>query len=407
MEKKRVFSKSLILLAITSIMLFAMSITSMAATNQTMNVRQTGGDESEITLEWSSRLGYDHYDVEFSQDGVNWEYMEDTSSPKVTIYKNLSTGSTYYARIKAYKQGHILGDHDESTALVSETISVCTAPTMPTDLKQTAATKNSVTLSWTAVPGATGYEIYRLNESYNWDKIATSNTNSVKLTGLKASSGFKYSVASVKNVQTCSVVGNRTDSVVGKTTPSKVKNIDMTYFWGSLKECEYEWTSVNNADGYQYEVRKATGKKVYDKKATIFSYTYFKPYPQGTFIKARVRAYITVNGKKVYGSWSDYTYSGVSKSVTAKRSKNGKKIYLNWKKVSGVSEYRIYISTSPDKGFKKVATVSSKKAAKYTITKYNKKNLKKGKKYYVRLRYVSKVGNKKKVGTVYSQAEIN
>lgn len=32
MEKKRVFSKSLILLAITSIMLFAMSITSMAAT---------------------------------------------------------------------------------------------------------------------------------------------------------------------------------------------------------------------------------------------------------------------------------------------------------------------------------------------------------------------------------------
>lgn len=31
MEKKRVFSKSLILLAITSIMLFAMSITSMAA----------------------------------------------------------------------------------------------------------------------------------------------------------------------------------------------------------------------------------------------------------------------------------------------------------------------------------------------------------------------------------------
>ena len=50
----------------------------------------------------------------------------------------------------------------------------------------------------------------------------------------------------------------------------------MTYFWGSLKECKYEWTSVNNADGYQYEVRKATGKKVYDKKATIFSYTYFK-----------------------------------------------------------------------------------------------------------------------------------
>lgn len=51
MEKKRVFSKSLLLLAITSIMLFAMSITSMAATNQTMNVHQTGGDDDTITLE--------------------------------------------------------------------------------------------------------------------------------------------------------------------------------------------------------------------------------------------------------------------------------------------------------------------------------------------------------------------
>ena len=38
MEKKRVFSKSLILLAITSIMLFAMSITSMAAMETDMNI---------------------------------------------------------------------------------------------------------------------------------------------------------------------------------------------------------------------------------------------------------------------------------------------------------------------------------------------------------------------------------
>lgn len=46
MEKKRVFSKSLILLAITSIMLFAMSITSMAATETNMNIQQTGSSSS-------------------------------------------------------------------------------------------------------------------------------------------------------------------------------------------------------------------------------------------------------------------------------------------------------------------------------------------------------------------------
>lgn len=235
---------------------------------------------------------------------------------------------------------------------------------------------------------------------------ATSSKNSVTIGGLKKSDEFKYCVAAVKNVEGYNAVGSQSDGVYAKTTPSKVKNIDMTYFWGSLKECKYEWSSVNNADGYQYEVRKTTGKKVYDKKTTTSTGAYFSPYPQGTFIKARVRAYVTVNGKKVYGAWSDYTYSGISKSATVKRSRNGKKIYLNWKKVSGASEYRIYISTSSNKGFKKVATVSSKKAAKYTITKCNKKNLKKGKTYYVQIRYVTKVGKKKVVSTAYSQATV-
>lgn len=56
MEKKRVFSKSLILLAITSIMLFAMSITSMAATNVT-NIRQTEVGQNRAKIEFNGADG--------------------------------------------------------------------------------------------------------------------------------------------------------------------------------------------------------------------------------------------------------------------------------------------------------------------------------------------------------------
>lgn len=56
MEKKRVFSKSLILLAITSIMLFAMSITSMAATNVT-NIRQTEAGQNSAKIEFNGADG--------------------------------------------------------------------------------------------------------------------------------------------------------------------------------------------------------------------------------------------------------------------------------------------------------------------------------------------------------------
>ena len=400
MEKKRVFSKSLILLAITSIMLFAMSITSMAATNQTMNVHQTGGDESNITLEWSSRLGYDHYDVEFSQDGVNWAYMEDTSSPKVTIFNNLSTGSTYYARVKAYKQGHLLGDHDESTALVSESILVCTAPNKPTNLKQTKATKNSITMTWNAVPGATSYQIF-IWEDWSYRLVGASNTNSVTIKGLSASSRNSYYVASVKNVNGYDTVGSKSDDLYAKTLPKKVTRMAINNLWANIRSCQYKWTTVENADGYQYEVTSLNGKKKYYKKTTTSDNFFGDAYPVGTFTKARVRAYVEINGKKAYGPWSNYEYVACSKKVTGKRSKDGKKITLNWKKVSGVSEYQIYVSTKEKKGYKKVATVSSKKTS-YTITKYNKKKLKKGQKYYVQLRYVGKNGKKKIVSNIYS-----
>lgn len=400
MEKKRVFSKSLILLAITSIMLFAMSITSMAATNQTMNVHQTGGDDDTITLEWSSRLGYDHYDVEFSQDGVNWAYMEDTSSPKVTIYNNLSTGSTYYARVKAYKQGHILGDHDESTALVSESILVCTAPNKPTNLKQTKATKNSITMTWNAVPGATSYQIF-IWEDWSYQLVGASNTNSVTIKGLSASSRRSYYVASVKNVNGYDAVGSKSDDLYAKTLPKKVTRMAINNLWANIRSCQYKWTTVENADGYQYEVTSLNGKKKYYKKTTTSDNFFGDAYPVGTFTKARVRAYVEINGKKTYGPWSDYEYVACSKKVTGKGSKDGKKITLKWKKVSGVSEYQIYVSTKEKKGYKKAATVSSKKTS-YTITKYNKKKLKKGQKYYVQLRYVGKNGKKKVVSNIYS-----
>ena len=40
------------------------------------------------------------------------------------------------------------------------------------------------------------------------------------------------------------------------------------------------------------------------------------------------------------------------------------------------------------------------------ITKYNKKKLKKGQKYYVQLRYVGKNGKKKVVSNIYSYVRL-
>ena len=69
--------------------------------------------------------------------------------------------------------------------------------------------------------------------------------------------------------------------------------------------------------------------------------------------------------------------------------KRGKKaVKITYKKVSGVSGYQIYMSTKKKSGYKKIVTLSSKKSS------YTKGKLKKGKKYYFKVRTMKKVSGK-------------
>ena len=369
---------------------------SKAATSTTMNLRQTDAGTSYIYLEWNANLLADRYEVYLSTDAKNWVKKDYSYSAKGSVF-GLGAGSAYYAQVRAYTESG-------AWFLTSETAVVATKPAEVKGLAQTGATANSISMSWTPVSGANGYIIYA-SVNYNWVKIATTTRNSATISGLPASSEVKYCVAATRNVTGGTVIGTQSSGVYMRTVPAKVSRIAMTYYWDSLREAKYEWTQMNNVDGYQYEVKKSNGKKTYFSGTTTSSYAYAKPFPKGTFIKARVRAYITIGNRRVYGPWSSYTYSAANKKVTAKRSSNGKKIYLKWKKISGVSGYQVYVSTKSNSGFKKVKSLSSKKT-KYTITKCGKKKLKKGKTYYVRLKYQTKVGKKKVTGSIISEATV-
>lgn len=105
MEKKRVFSKSLILLAITSIMLFAMSITSMAATNVS-NIRQTSADNDSVKIEFVGTDGaYGYYIYYSSTNGASWTRVDSSTSKYPDTYdgsytlNNLSSGTTYQIKV--------------------------------------------------------------------------------------------------------------------------------------------------------------------------------------------------------------------------------------------------------------------------------------------------------------------
>ncbi len=386
-------------LAVAFGVLAAAGVTSKAATAEITNLKQTEATESSVKLTWDAVPGAVRYQVfmSVSEKGDYVPQGSDSSNPKAEISR-LSAGSTYWVYVEAYDDW--LSDSEENTIASCKPIAISTLSALPEmgkveGLVQTAATSNSVSMKWNAVPNTTIYKIYRYDAWDNTPEVGSTTSTEFTVTGLAASNAYRYFVIAyyVDSATGRTAYNRYYDSLAMKTVPNKVLTVAMTNYYDSIHVAYYDWTSVPNADGYQFQLVNNKGKSLFK---TEWSGTGVKvsPFKEGVFTKARVRAYINVNGTKVYGPWSSYNYNAANKKITVRRSSNRKKITIKWKKISGAAGYNLYISTKSGSGYKKVKSLSSKKT-KYTITKCGKKKLKKGKKYYIRLEYLTKSGKKK------------
>jgi hypothetical protein len=166
--------------------------------------------------------------------------------------------------------------------------------------------------------------------------------------------------------------------------PSKAGKATVTKYWQSLGKVNLKTKKIECADGYQYALYTAysdTDKKITTATSTSYTSADLKSAKLKTsaVFKVRVRAYITVAGKKVYGAWSDWTYISAPKQVTLKKS-SGSSIHATWTGVKGADRYVVYISTDKTSGYKK-CFVTRKTSC--DIRSYGKASIKEGTKYYV------------------------
>ena len=169
----------------------------------------------------------------------------------------------------------------------------------------------------------------------------------------------------------------------------------------AYNKAKISWSGVNGAQGY-IVYRSTNRSSGYSQIRTLSSgarsYT-DTGLKTGTTYYYRVRAYKTVNGTRHLGAYSSVVSAkptlAKAKKVKAKRA-GKRKIRVSWKRVTGANGYKVYRSTKKNKGFKAVKTVKSGKTTKYTTGK-----LKKGKRYYFKVRAYRKVSGKK-VYSAYS-----
>ena len=179
---------------------------------------------------------------------------------------------------------------------------------------------------------------------------------------------------------------------IPKEAPEKVQNVKASS--KSYNSIKITWNKAAGADGYKiYRATSKSGKYSAIKtvtSASTLSYTN-TGLTTGKTYYYKVRAYTTINGSKVYGSYSSVVSAKPSLSKPSLYlSAGSKKAYIKWSKISGASGYEIYRASSKKGYYSKIKTITSGKTTSYTNSKLTRK-----KTYYYKVRAYRYVSGKK------------
>ncbi|MBE6785408.1 MAG: hypothetical protein E7538_04105 [Ruminococcaceae bacterium] len=249
------------------------------------------------------------------------------------------------------------------------------------------ATTTTVTISWKAVSGAHGYELHKYNSSTKkYEPYKTTEKTSIKLTGLKSATSYKYKVrAYVKGEET--LYGAFSPEVKTTTKPAKVTKLTATATKASVT---LKWSKVTGADGYRVQKYNSGAKKYETVKTVTANSVKLTGLKSGTTYKFRVRAY-KKDGDTIYGAYSSVKEITTKLSAPSKiTSKGGStSVKLTWSKSRGADGYRIYYKS----GDSWKTLVKSVKGTTYTL-----KDLPKAKKRTYAVRAYKKTND----GTMWS-----
>ncbi|MFR5877019.1 MAG: glycoside hydrolase [Eubacterium sp.] len=306
-------TKKLLALFLSVVMLVsAIPITAYSATKAPAKPKSVSAAStvSSVTVKWKKVSGATGYAI-YKYNTSTKKYSKVASTKKVS-YKvsKLKAGTTYVYAVKAYKTVKKKNYYSG----YSSKVTVSTLPSKPTGLKKTAASANSISVSWSKVSGATGYAIYSYNtSSKKYSKIASTKNLSYKVGNLKAGTTYVYAVRAYRTVSKKTYYSDYSSRITLSTLPAKVtglKKIAVT-----ANSISVSWSKVTGATGYklQYSTNKnfSSGVKTINQTAVSKTITSLN---SNTTYYFRVYAYRTVN-KLTYTSTASAVLSAATQEL--------------------------------------------------------------------------------------------
>ncbi len=346
----------------------------------TMNSTYTA-KSNQITFSWNKVNGADGYKVYRYNSGTGkWDRIATVASGVTSrTDKGHNPNSKHTYAVQAYKNYNGAQCHGEMS---NPLYTVC-APAQVTIGSGFGYTTSSVTVRWSKVTGATGYEIYRYNTSTSkWDLVGTVNsgsTTSFTNTGLTAGNSYRYIVRAFSKQSDGNVCYGYFSSELNAFAICSKPTISSSST--ARTGVRINWTKVNGADGYKvYRYKSEEGKWVMlaDVSANTTSYLNSN-LRSGTPYHYKVQAYKKYNGSPCHSALSDqYDIATNPENITLSVSKTTQNsITVKWNSTYGTG-YEVCI-------YKDGTRVSYAKVGN-TVTSYTFKNLSQNTKYDIKVR---------------------
>lgn len=345
------------------------------------------------TLSYSKIEGASSYQIYYSTSKKGKYSLLKTTSATTYTHSGLKTGTTYYYKVRAYKIVNKKKVYTSYSSIVGSKPYLKT-----TTLASVNNNYRYASVKWSKVSGASGYAVYR-STSETGKYTLLGKTTKLNYNDSKASEGktYYYKVKAYRTVSRKNIYGGYSNAISSNRLSDTISY--------TVKNTGYGKNTITinqDTNASKYYIYRSTSKKgKYILIATLNSSSAVEGKIAYTNTKLSFNKTYYYKVKMSYVNTSDYSAiksvknSYVNKASITATNNNYRYASIKWNKVSGVSGYAVYRSTSETGKY----TLLGKTTKLY----YNDTKASEGKTYYYKVK-AYKTSSRKNYYSGYSNA---
>lgn len=277
-----------------------------------------------IELAWEETVNVDGYQLYKRKLGTHaYKLIADIKQGETLLFNDsdVEFNAVYTYYVSAYK---ILGKEVVS-GNGSQSVKHYTPLETPVISSVSNASYNTLQVKWTTIPGAVGYQIYRSDKKDGEFKLLTevSSGNATAYSDATCECGktYFYYIHACQQTDTETLYGEPSEVVSNRTTPNRPA-LSGTTTDGNTKVA-LKWKKVPGATGYEVLKNGQVVKTIDNADTVAYEEAGLSKETESSY---KVRAYLIVDGQKLYGSSSGtyekeytitYNYGDTNEAIAA------------------------------------------------------------------------------------------